>query len=199
MCGSKIKGVILGISKMAENILVLYTKEWDRSNDRIGVISAAILEPDKGKILTEKVILTIDDQRFSDIRLLKTREGEFQRLMIRHTEWNGKQTFNSNKNEKGARLTNKIELYSINKDLGVNLNNSYITNNALQFFSVAISSNNNLFVLWADAKTLVLEKFEGSNSVAKLSTAFEWKEKWLPVAYMTLNPNNENDVLFLCY
>src|SRR5688572_15992917 len=32
-----IKGVILGISKMAENILVLYTKEWDKSNDRIGV------------------------------------------------------------------------------------------------------------------------------------------------------------------
>jgi hypothetical protein len=192
-----IKGFPLGISKMAENILVLYSKELDRekSDMRRSVITALVLEPGRGKILAEKVILTIDDQKFSDIRLFKNKEGEFQRLMIRHTEWNGKWTFNTNKNEKETRLTNKIELYSINKDLGVNLENNYTTNNALQFFSAALSPANHLFVLWGDAKALVLEKFEGNNSVAKLSTALDWKEKSLPVAYMALNPNNDNDVV----
>lgn len=196
----EVKGAIIGIGRLQENILMLHVPKAGRFQtwDYPSVVTATLLNPATGKVVSEKTILNNDASGYSEVQLLKSENGDVQQILVRHTKWSGKIGFNTAKMKKEVRQTGKIALYSISKDLSIAPTASYTANNDnLQFFAADLAANGDLYILWATENDLQLEQYakNGNGSTARLTTSFKWVQKWDANASLKVNPSNAAQVL----
>ena len=190
---------LLGISLLDKNILVISVPEWTSSKTAwtiLNKIHATVLNPATGKKIIEKDI-PIRATSFAQIEVHKNPTGDFQQLSIRHTKWDGTKGLNENKYERECRQTSLIELFNINKDLIAEPKASFpVVNDELQFIESRLDQNAELNVLWATSSQLILEHYAAGNPkpTARITTDFEWNDKWNYQAVLLANDNNPNQV-----
>jgi|GEM_PF-3699918 len=192
-------GKLLGISLLDKNILVLAVPEWTSSRNAWTIltkIQAIVLNPTNGKKIIEKDI-PIKATSFTHIVVHKNEAGEFLQLLVRHTKWDGTKGLSENKYERQCRQTSLIELFTINKELVAEQKASFaISNDELRYIESVTDKNGRMDVLWANSTSLILEQYSAGTPqpLTRITTPFEWNDKWNLQAVLMANGSNSDQV-----
>ena len=192
-------GRIVGMSLLNKNILVLSVPlSKDRSaRNLVTTVQATILDPASGKKIMEKDIPINAASTYAEVGVHNNDAGEFQQMFVRHTKWDGDKILSDSKFSRVFSQTSLIELFAINKDLGIEPKASFpIANDDQLYVQSALDKNGRMDVLWLTASSLFVEQYVPGTSqpVVKVSTPFQYNDKWNCTVIFAINNSNPDQV-----
>jgi hypothetical protein len=189
---SPIKGITLGLGKMEGDLIAFYADEkiWPKK------VTAVLLDEHTGKIKNEKVIYESTEPHAFDINVLNKPSGDFDRLIIRLTEYKTKNAVIGG-NTLLLFKTKKITELKVNKDLTTDAKSNFQVE-ALKndFIGCLVDNDSNLFFISQSGKDVIVEKLDVNGiRTAKLSTNIGYPSDALLNVFFKLDENNFNNVL----
>lgn len=189
----ELQASLLGLSKLGDKILLLYTTDWKKGKfSKFNSVNARLIDPETGKVLADKKLLTVDDNAFAHIQLFKSADGNFQQLMVRKTEWKREGMIPAIINHE-PQMTEKTEFYAIDPFLETSLIGSHTSaTKNLQFLRSTVTSQGDVYILWADNDNLLAQHFPKNPGAAttKISLPLDWKIRKSTTAVIEVNPAN---------
>ncbi len=191
-----IGGYILGTALKNGNIFVLYTPDWESEIGRIIIVKelhAALLNPENGNIIADKLIYTNTIKKHLEARIAKRPSSEIDHITIRNMSF----SMETVRKDLPSETSNFQAIYldnQLNTEKIVPINSSFLNN---MFFGEQVNEAGESFLVSQSGTDIVVQKFgPGFEKSEKLSRSLGDSKASGIFPLLRIDKNNPEAIIF---
>jgi hypothetical protein len=164
-----LKGSVVATSKQGSNLIAFFKSGTD---DFFNTLTAYLIDPQSGRKIKEKQIFQENSEYWPHFKVLNTPDGEFSCVLVRVTPYEGKRSFQWNKNRRLFQTTDKLNFIYLNENLVISKTlekNDFLKN--VDFRGCIANDKHEVFILSHKEDKFTVQKInENGEMIGKLET-----------------------------